>query len=678
MVDLSKSQPGVPLWVILAKASDLLVTNPEKAASQARNVLKFAPAQPHALLVLVSARRVQGDTAGARAMLESMAAEHPNLAAVHYELGLLLVELGEEQDAIHALSRVIELEPHHPTAWRVLGDLLAKAGHVERATDAYGRQLASSLVDVQMLEHVMSLGPDQIQIAGTMLREFLTIYSTDVTAIHMLGQVYMRVNQVEAAERMFALAVELAPGFVAARRDYAAALHRQMRSEEESRQLDILLENEPDNDGYRYLKATVLFRRGRFGESIEYCEKLLRENPDNASFWMAYGYALRTIGRQEDCIAAFRKAIQIEPGLGEAWWGLASLKTFHFGTVEIEAMQSQLARDDLRDENRAHMHFALGTALEGKEAYGESFEQYRRGNALRRAGSSYNSDEITQNVQREKAQFTREFFRGIAGSGCPSPDPIFIVGLPRSGSTLIEQILSSHSFVEGAGELPALTAIASRLESKEQARAASGQAGASSLLDGEDLKLLGEEYLERAGAHRRLGRPFFVDKMPKNFHHLGLICAILPNARIVDARRHPLACCFSIYKQLFPSGLGPFYDLTDIGRYYRDYVDLTAHFDEVLPGRVHRVLYEQLVHDPEFEIRRLLKYCELPFEETCLRFYETERGVSTVSSEQVRRPVYQGAIEQWRHYEQWLDPLKDALGPLLDLYPAASGQPAAE
>ena len=667
MNQINKHQQADPLWLTLSRAADSLERNPQRVESQAHEILGIVPAQPHTLLLLVGSLLAQGDLTRARALLESMAAEHPGLAAIHYELGLLLGDLGERDGAIRALSRVVALEPDHPTAWRTLGDRLAQAGDSDGARNAFGRQFRSAVADLKMLEDVSALGLDQIEVAGIILREFLNIYTTDVTALHMLGRVHMRVNQFGDAERLLARALELAPGFTAARRDYAATLHHQLKWEEESRQTDILLEHEPDNLGHRYHKATALYRTGRNRESLQFCEDLLRDDPNQPRFWMAYAYALRTAGRQEDCTAAFRNALRVEPDLGEAWWGLANLKTFRFATADIQHMRTQLARTDLTDEDRFHLNFALGKALEDIEAYGESFEQYVRGNALRRAANPYSPDDVTENVRRMKLQFTREFFAVRAGQGCADPAPIFIVGLPRSGSTLVEQILSSHSCVEGGGEMPALTGIAIRLESKRNARA--GDAGASAPFDGENLRSLGEEYLERTRANRKLGRAFFTDKMLSNFHHLGLICAILPDAKIIDIRRHPLACCFSNFKQLFPSGLGPSYDLADIGLYYRDYVGLMAHFDEILPGRIQRVFYENLVADPEAETRRLLDHCGLPFEVACLRFWETDRGVFTASSEQVKRPVYGDAVAQWRHYDRWLDPLREALGSVLDHYP---------
>jgi tetratricopeptide (TPR) repeat protein len=511
---------------------------------------------------------------------------------------------------------------------------------------------------------------DKIEPAGKMLAEFLNIYPTDVTANVMLGRIYARLGQFEDAERLFARAVELAPDLTHVRELYAASLHDQLKWEEEIGQIDILLADDPDNAPLQYLKAQAMMHAGLHGESVQYCEAMVGQRPLDPQSWLAYSNALRAAGRQEACVAALQKSVKLRPGLGEAWWGLANLKTFRFSPSEIDALRAQLARNDLAENARAYMHFAIGKALEDRQATEESFDHYSRGNALVRADHPYDADEITTNVQREKAQFTAGYFRSIEGQGCPSREPIFVVGLPRSGSTLIEQILSRHSAIEGTGELPAVNAMVMQLAARANARRGPGKPESSRPFEGENLDALGEEYLRRTRSSRKLGRPHFVDKMLNNFHHLGLICSMLPNASIIDMRRHPLACGFSNFKQLFPSLAGPSYDLADIGRYYRDYVDLMAHFDHVLPGRVHRVFYEDLIRNPEAEIRRLFEYCNLPFEEATLRFYESGRGVLTASSEQVRRPIYAEAIDQWVPYEQWLGPMKAALGPVLESYPA--------
>lgn len=661
---------GEPLWSILARTADLLETDPVKAGQAAEAALRVAPGQQQALQLLVAARRAQGDVAGARTALESMATETPRLASVHYELGLLFTEAGDNEAAVRALSRAVELEPAHPQAWRAIGDALIRTGDMSGAADAYAKQFASSNLDLKTLEQVSAVEPDQVHEAQNVLREYLNTCPTDLMAVQMLGRMYMRANLFEPAEKVFVHALGVDPGFRAARLDHASALRQQMKYAEEIRDLDILLESEPDNPDYRRMRVTALSAAGRTAEAVQYCEGLIGAEPQRPEFRLALAYALRTVGHQDGCIAAFREAVRLDPGFGEAWWGLANLKTFRFSPEDLECMRHQLAREDIAEESRQYLHFALGKALEDSGDYRHAFAHYSRGNVLIRAKHPFDAAEIDRNIAREKQRFTPEFFRARENQGCPSTAPIFILGLPRSGSTLVEQILASHSSVEGAGELPCINAIVLRLETNLTARTETAGDDAAVLFADEDPRALGEEYLERCRMHRKLGRAFFTDKMPNNFHHLGVIATILPNAKIIDVRRHPLACCFSNFKQIFPSRQGASYDIADIGRYYRGYVELMAHFDRVLPGRVHRVVYENLVTDPEHEIRRLLDYCGLPFEENCLRFHETERGIRTISSEQVRLPVYTDSLEQWRHFEPWLEPLKMALGPVLDSYPA--------
>jgi len=526
----------------------------------------------------------------------------------------------------------------------------------------------SSIQDLKMLEQVNALGPEQADAAEEVLREYLNICSTDPLALHMLGQMYMRATQFESAESVFKRALDIVPTFRSVRLDYISALRQQLKYVEESQQLDVLLGEEPDNLEFRCLKAVALSTSGQARDGVQYGHELVTSNPDQPRVWLAYAQTLRVVGRQRDCIAAYRKALEFDPRLGEAWWALSNLKTFRFDAPDMHAMRVELARSDTTEDNREFLHFALGKALEDVGEYQEAFRQYTQGNALIRARYPYNIEDVSASVAHEKRRFTRQFFADRGSRGCQSPDPIFIVGLPRSGSTLVEQILASHSAVEALGELPSLTAVLRKLQAGRPDEESEFDPAA---LDDEAFKTLGSEYLEHCRGYRKLERRYFTDKMPSNFHHLGFICATLPKAKIVDVRRHPLACCFSNFKQIFPFRQGPSYDLADIGRYYRAYVELMAHFDHVLPGRIHRVIYEDLVRDPEAEIRRFLDYCGLPFEEASLHFYETNRGIRTISSEQVRRPIYTDSVGQWRHFEPWLGPLKAALGPVLELYPAA-------
>ena len=396
-------------------------------------------------------------------------------------------------------------------------------------------------------------------------------------------------------------------------------------------------------------------------------EKIRPGAANDKQFWHGYGHAARVVMQDDKTIIdAYRKCVEIDPAYGAAWWGLADLKTYRFSPAEIATMREQLKRDDIHDGNRCQVEFALGKALEDNGAYAESFEHYHQGNALRRPYVPYDANTIHSNMKLLKEFYTPDFFSARKNTGCPSADPIFIVGMPRAGSTLIEQILASHSRIEGTMELPDMGNIVGESIREQE------KTFPTFLLDfdGAALRGFGEEYLERTRFQRRLGRPFFTDKAGNNFVHIGLIQVILPNAKIVDARRHPLACGFSCYKQAFAAGaLHLAYDQTDIGRYYRDYVEMTAHYDNVLPGRVHRMFHEDLVRDPETEIRRLLEYCGLPFEEQCLRSHETDRSVRTSSSQQVRQPIQKKAVEAWQHYEAWLQPMKDALGDVLTRYP---------
>jgi hypothetical protein len=384
---------------------------------------------------------------------------------------------------------------------------------------------------------------------------------------------------------------------------------------------------------------------------------------------MSYGHVLKTIGRREESIAAYRKAIAIAPSLGEAWWSLANLKTVAFDQADIEAMERALQSARLTEEDRFHIHFALGKALEDRGSAEPSFRHYAEGNRMRRQMIGYDPEQVSGTVRQSKALFTADFFRTRAGWGHAARDPIFILGMPRAGSTLLEQILSSHSAIEGTMELPDVPELVKRLN---RAGAEPNSGSYPELLSGLDERQfasLGAEYVERTRIQRKTRKPFYIDKLPNNWLHIGFIHLMLPNARIIDIRRHPLDCCFSNFKQHYARGQAFSYSLSDVGQYYADYVRLTSHFDQVLPGRIHRIFYERLVEDPEAEVRRLLGVLELPFEEACLRFHENERAVRTASSEQVRQPINRRGIAQWQKFEPWLGELKEALGPVLASYP---------
>lgn len=661
--------PRGTLDVALAHATRLLATAPALAAEQAIEILATVPGHPIASLVLGAAHRLQGDTAQALAVLEPLAHSQPQAGAVHFELGLALGSARRGEEAVIALQRAVRLKPDLPDAWRALGDHLTMMGDIAGADAAYARHIRHSTRDPRLLAPAAALCEGRIAPAEQALRAHLKQYPTDVAAIRMLAEVAARLGRYGDAQLLLERCLELAPGFTAARHHYAVVLLRSGKPAEAHAEIKRLLEAEPRNPGFRNLEGAILTRIGEYDRSIGIFADVLAEYPHQPRVWMSYGHALKTAGRQDDSVAAYRRAISLSPDLGEAWWSLANLKTYRFTAEDITAMTRQLERTDLAADDRFHFDFAMGKALEDRSEFAASFAHYEAGNRLRRQGLPYDADEQQAHIDRSIALFTRDFFGERVDNGCAAPDPIFIVGLPRAGSTLLEQILSSHSQVEGTMELPDIGMLARELSGRKKRSETSQYPEVLAELTADDCRELGERYLAQTRIQRKSDAPFFIDKMPNNFAHVGLIHLILPRARIIDARRHPLGCCFSAYKQHFARGQAFTYDLGDLGRYYAGYVALMGHIDSVLPGRVHRVFYEHMVADTDLEVRRLLAYCGLPFEEACLRFWETGRAVRTASSEQVRRPIYRDGVDQWRHYEPWLEPLRRALGPALDGYP---------
>ena len=662
-------EPVGTLQVALAHAAKLLDTDPALAAEQAREILKVVPDQPVATIVLAASCRALGDLDTALGILEPLARRYPDWVSAHYEFGLALGASGRTGDAIAELRQAVALQPAMSDAWRALGDHLVASGDAAGADEAYARQIRAATRDPRLLEPAAALCDGRIAVAEQLLREHLKKHPTDVPAIRMLAEVAARLGRLGDAEALLERCLELAPGFSAARQNYALVLHRQNKTLEALAEVDRLLAEDPRNPGSRNLKAVALSRIGEYEQSLRVYREVLAEYPKQAKVWMSYGHALKTAGQRQESIDAYRASIGLAPNLGEAYWSLANLKTFRFDGTDIAAMRAQLERGDLSVEDRFHFHFALGKALEDAHDYATSFEHYAEGNRLRRSVVHYDADRTSAIVRRSRALFSGSFFSDRAGAGARDADPIFVIGLPRSGSTLVEQILASHSLVEGTMELPDVTAIVQGLNDSRAHDAASRYPEVVQSLGRDELQALGARYLRQTRIQRKTSAPFFIDKMPNNWAHVGLIHLMLPNAKIIDARRHPLSCCFSGFKQHFARGQHFSYSLEDIGRYYRDYVELMAHFDQVLPGRIHRVIYERMVEDTETEVRRLLEYCGLPFEDGCLRFYENERAVRTASSEQVRQPIFRDSVEQWRNYEPWLGPLKVALGPALETYP---------
>lgn len=661
-------EPTGDLQIALQHAVSLLQHDPVMAAQQAREILTVYPRMEAAQQVLGTACRLQGNPRQALSIIEPLARRHRESADILHELGLCLGAAGRGAEAIEVLEQALSIDSNHVGAWRTLGDQLSAAGEEEAAQRAYEKHLALATRHPELVEAASLLQKGNVAKAERLTRDVLKKDPTDVVAIRLLASIGVKVGQLDDAKNLLERCLELAPGFHLARHGYAVVLFRRHELDAALAQIEKLLVAEPNNPSYLILKGNFLVRKGDHLPALELYERILKDYPRHAGAHMNYGHTLKTVGRLDDAIKAYRTSIELSPGTGEAYWSLANLKTFRFSDEDIEQMRAQVVPEGGDPEDQAHLAFALGKALEDRMEFDASFEFYHRGNTIRAQHHRHNAKINVFNTARQIKTLNSDFFAARSGWGCPAPDPIFIVGLPRAGSTLLEQIFASHSQVEGTAELPDIIALSRKLGGRSRKNPASRYPEILAELSQEKVTKLGESYLATTQVQRR-GKPFFIDKMPNNFQHIGLIHLILPNAKIIDARRHPMAGCFSCYKQLFARGQSFTYDLTKLGRYYRDYVTLMDHWDAVLPGRVLRVQYEDLVSDTEAQIRRLLDYCGLEFEERCLRFYETERAIRTPSAEQVRQPVYTEGLEHWRNYEKHLGPLKEALGPVLDRYP---------
>lgn len=669
------SAPVGSMQVALAHAQRLLATDPEMAADQAGEILRIAPDHPLGRLILAVAHRMSGRTEAALSLLQPLANEQPSAVPVHLELGMALGQAGSALAAAAAFRAAVKIQPNSVDGWRLLAEQLDTLGDSEEADAARARYLVCATRDPRLMDAGAALVANDLPRADARLRAHLNAHPNDVAALRMLAEVAARLRLYQEAERLLSRCLDLSPSFDGARQNLAMVLNREGKATSALVHVDQLLAKEPKNPGYLNLKAAVLANMGDYQRSIAVYEQVLGAHPQQPRIWLSYGHSLRTAGRSAESIAAYRRAIGQQPSLGEAYWSLANLKTFRFAEPEIRELTALAARPELAAEDRLHIEFALGKALEDQGAYAGSFDHYSAGNGIRKSLHPYDARQTSAYRRRHSAFFTAELLSERCGSGAGAPDPIFIVGLPRAGSTLIDQILSSHSEIEGTIELPDLPHMVRELSAPGQSDRDEGLFESIRQLSPARLRELGERYLQTTAVHRKHGRRFFVDKMPNNFLYVGLIHLILPNAKIIDARRHPIACCFSAFKQHFARGQNFSYTLNDLGLYYRDYVAQMSHIDAVLPGKVHRVFYESMIEDTEEEVRRLLGYCGLQFEDRCLKFYENDRPVRTASSEQVRQPIFRDGIEQWRHFEPWLGPLKEALGTVLDAYPEVPRKP---
>lgn len=642
-----------------------------EAVEAARVYESRMPASREALYLMALAQRNLQRVDDALATLARLEREHPDYGRLHQELGHCHVARRDAPRAIAAYRRALEINPMMPATWGMLETLYRMTGDAASAAGAAREAAALRALPPEIVTASALFVDGDLAAAERLTRAFLLAHGDHIEAMRLLARIGARLEIYDDAELLLRAVLDKMPDYHAARHDLACVLLDRHNYVAARAELERLLATEPARRDYRTLYATAVVGLGEHERAIELFRGLLDGAPERsaarAELHLSIAHSYKTIGRRQLAIDAYRAAAAARPDFGDAYWSLANLKTYRFPDAELEVLAAAEAAPTTALVDRYNLCFALGKAYEDRGDYARSWQYYERGNALKRAESRYRPELIERNTAMQKAVCTAEFFAARRGAGADSRAPILIVGLPRSGSTLLEQILASHSEVEGTLELPDIPRIVIDLQGRESNLEQLRYPGVLADLPVEEFARLGRKYLEDTLIYRT-GRPRFIDKMPNNFRHLGLVHLMLPNAKIIDARREPMACCFGNLKQLFARGQEFTYSVDDIARYYRTYLELMAHWDAVLPGRILRVHHEDVVEDLEGSVRRLLEFCELPFEPSCLEFHRTERSVRTASSEQVRQPIYREGLEQWRHYEPWLGELRRALGDALERY----------
>ena len=652
--------------------------------------------QPIPDLASIQAKIQHGDLPGAASALDALACDHQNAPPALYLRAVCQRHMGQSADAERTLLQLISLSPTHGRAFQELAHLYrdtarpneainayATACHLNPALKASWRNQASLMIQLhqnperidQLQQHIQWLDSlpaillasmdlmheGKLHKAEHLCRSFMQKNPRHIDGMRILADIALRVGAMEDAEFLLESAVNFEPQNRRARIDYVQTLSKRQRYARAAHESKQLFDEDRTNLQYQSLHAIQCMQLGDFESALELFDSILETLPNDPVTLVSKGHALKTAGRTAEAIASYKASIVAQPMHCEAWHSLANLKTYTFDDHEIAQMQRLADDPRLAGQDRVYLQFALGKAFEDSKDYANAFRHYQTGNAIKASQLAYRPEGTTREVEDQKAACTAELFARNSGNGCAAPDPIFIVGLPRAGSTLLEQILSSHSMVDGTLELPNILSLSGKLRRRGMRPGQTPYPANLADLTADELRSLGEEYIEGTRVHRQ-NAPLFIDKMPNNFRHIGLIKLILPNAKIIDARRDPMACCFSGFKQLFAEGQLFSYSLESIGAYYRDYVELMKHWDRVIPGYVLRVQHEEVVGDLKTQVERMLDFCGLPFEEACLEFHKTERNIRTPSSEQVRQPIFSDALEQWRHFEPWLDPLKQALG----------------
>ena len=668
-MDDSDARPtAAPANADIAQIHALMRAQNFPAALAAGEALLAAiPEHRDARLLVAVSQRYLGRIPDALESLAVLERHHPRFSRLYEERGRCYVELRDAPHAIEAFLRAVNLNNALPASWSLLEGLYRMTGETGNAATAGSHVATLKNIPPDIVTATGYFMDGELDAAESLIRAWLLKNGDHVEGMRLLARIGIARRIYDDPELLLAAVLERAPDYRAARQDYASVLIELHRHAEARRHIGLLLKDDPGSRVLLMLDAAALVGLGEHERAIAIYEGLLQGTPADADVRLSIAHALKTLGRTPEAIDSYRQAAALRPDFGDAYWSLANLKTYRFAEEELQQIRAALAGPATGAVDRYHLCFALAKALEDRGEYGESFHFYELGNRLKHTEIRYRPAITEGNTRAQIAVCTPEFFASRRDWGAPDPGPIFIVGLPRSGSTLLEQILASHSQVEGTQELPNVQQLVSALRGREVEGAESRYPRILGQLKAGDFRQLGEKYLADTRAYRS-DKPFFIDKNPNNFRHLGLVHLMLPNARIIDARREPMACCFSNLKQLFANGQEFTYGVEEIARYYRTYLELMRHWDRVLPGRILRVWHEDVVEDLEGNVRRMLDFCGLPFEPQCLLFHETQRSVRTASSEQVRQAIYREGLEQWKHFEPWLGPLKDALGDALTRY----------
>ncbi|MFQ5660125.1 MAG: sulfotransferase [Gammaproteobacteria bacterium] len=636
------------------------------AIAKLQGVLQQVPKQQEALYALAVCYRYNAKFYGTKlqdalATLDELLKRYPKYARGYQERGHLYRDLNKPIEAIKAYEQAIALNPALPSSWKNLSALYKSRGSSQRARACDEQVESLAKLPEELLSVTSMIHEGKLYLAEKLCRSFMQKNRRNVEGMRLLAKLGTELDILDDADFLLESALKFAPGFRAARYDYAQVLYKRQRFQKSLEQADLLLEMEPDNSAYQLVCANAAAAVGEFDRALALYDQLIALYSDSVQLYILKGHALKSLGEPQRAIEAYREATKIKPDHGDAYWSLANIKTYRFEEAEIAQMQRAEADAATGNVNRYQLCFALGKSFEDCNDYERAFNYYARGNQLKLAESGYRAERTDDEFARQKAICNQQFFRERTGYGVYSSEPIFIVGLPRAGSTLLEQILASHPMVDGTIELPNIISLAQMLGGRHKIDEESQYPEILETLDREQFEHFGNDYLESTRVYRQ-GASFFTDKTPNNFRHIGLIHLIFPNAKIIDARRHPMACCFSNFKQLFGKGQDFSYGLEEIGRYYCGYVALMDHWERVLPGKILRVQYEEIVDDVESRVRRLLDFLGLPFDQRCIEFYKNERAVHTPSAEQVRQPIYHESIEQWKNFEPFLGPLKESLG----------------